>query len=174
MSAMTVVNEHSRLLAAPIERCGHLLEDLAGEQDRLWPSRSWPAMRLSPGMAVGAVGGHGPVRYTVAEMAPGRHVRFRFTGPTGFDGGHEFLLEACGPGRTRIRHVLTLRPRGRARLTWPLVYRPLHDALLEDAFDQAEAVVSGTEPERHVWSGYVRFLRWVMALTLAPRTARPR
>jgi hypothetical protein len=47
-----------------------------------------------------------------------------------------------------------------ARLGWPLVIRPIHDALHEDVLDTAEAVVGRTPPP-HEWSRRVRFLRWL-------------
>jgi len=50
---------------------GHLLGSLASEQDRLWPSQAWPAMRLNRPLAVGAAGGHGPVRYVVTGYEVG-------------------------------------------------------------------------------------------------------
>ncbi|PPI90592.1 hypothetical protein C5E46_32215 [Nocardia nova] len=38
----------------------------------------------------------------------------------------------------------------RFRLTWPLVWRPLHDALMEDSIDLAETtLVPGSAPRNH-------------------------
>jgi hypothetical protein len=42
---------------------------------------------------------------------------------------------------------------GPARVTWPLVFGPLHDALLEDSLARA----TGEDPPQ--WSWWVRFLR---------------
>lgn len=173
---MTVVNEHTRLLDAPVDDCGYLLDDLGSERDRLWPSDHWPAIRLAPGLTLGAPGGHGPVRYYVEALEPGRRVRFRFTGPEGFIGYHEFRLEAHGTERTRITHVLAISPVRTARLSWPLVFRHLHDALIEDALDRAEASVAGREAPAPPWSPYVRALRAAArpALSRRPRPAGQR
>jgi hypothetical protein len=57
-----------------------------------------------------------------------------------------------------LRHLLEMQTTGRARLTWPMVFQPLHDALLEDALDRAELHV-GTKPHVRQWSPWVRFLR---------------
>jgi hypothetical protein len=47
-----------------------------------------------------------------------------------------------------------------------LVFRPLHDALIEDSLDRAEHAVTGIVARPARWSGTVRQLR----LRLAPRT----
>lgn len=169
---MTVVNEHTRLLDAPIDDCAFLVDDLASARDRLWPSHHWPTMRFAPELALGAPGGHGPVRYYVEAIEPGRRVRFRFTGPDGFIGYHEFRLEACGWQRTRITHVLAISPVRTARLSWPLVFRHLHDALIEDALDLAEASVARRGVPAPPCSPYVRMLR-AAARSAIDRKPRP-
>ncbi|MGD8699289.1 MAG: hypothetical protein PVJ43_08370 [Gemmatimonadales bacterium] len=159
---MRVRNVHQRILAAPFAEVGRLLDRLGSRDDPLWPCDRWPAMRLNPGLEVGAVGGHGPIRYSVEEYSPGRFVRFRFSEPRGFDGYHGFEIEAAGPGAVRLRHVLEMKTRGWARLTWPVVYRPLHDALLEDALDRAQSRC-GAKVEERSWSARVRAIRWALA-----------
>ncbi|WP_280232510.1 SRPBCC family protein [Nocardia cyriacigeorgica] len=116
-------------------------------------------MRFDRPLAIGAVGGHGPVRYHVESWQPGRWVRFRFTGPRGFDGFHEFTIHDEDDGTTTLRHLLAMRLHSTARLTWPLCYRWMHDALLEDALDRAELNTSGHLPRPARHSGYVRLLR---------------
>ena len=91
---MNVASVHERVVARPIDEVGGLLDSLATPRDRLWPRETWPAMRFDRPLAVGARGGHGPIRYEVIEYDPGVRVRFRFTGPSGFDGFHEFCLIA--------------------------------------------------------------------------------
>jgi hypothetical protein len=155
---MRVRNIHERFLPAPPSRVGTLLDALATPADPLWPHSRWPALRLDRPLAVGAVGGHGPIRYTVEAYEPGRHVRFRFTGPSGFLGTHAFLVEPTPDGTTRLRHELLMRTAGWARLTWPVVFRPLHDALIEDALDRA-ALASGVPAAAPAWSPWVHVLR---------------
>ncbi|MBB5911700.1 hypothetical protein BJY24_000567 [Nocardia transvalensis] len=116
-------------------------------------------MRFDRPLGVGAVGGHGPVRYTVEEYLPGHWIRLRFTGPRGFDGFHEFTVHPAPDGTVELRHLLTLRPHGPARLTWPLAFRWLHDALLEDCLDRAEEAVTGSVRNPARWSPLVRALR---------------
>lgn len=130
-----VVNIHQREYCVPATQVASLLATLSSRHDRLWPHERWPRMRLDPGLSPGGSGGHGPVRYRVERVHP-TGVVFRFTGPTGFDGWHGFEVIDAG-ATTRLRHELRMRARGWARLSWPLFFRPLHDALLEDAFDKA-------------------------------------
>ena len=99
-------NVHERVINAPIESLGALLDGLGQKDDRLWPSRSWTPMVLDRPLAVGADGGHGVIRYYVSEYEPGRRVRFTFRPRTGIIGAHELSLDALDDEHTRIRHIL--------------------------------------------------------------------
>jgi hypothetical protein len=140
-----------------------LIDGLASRNDKLWPRDRWPAMRFDRPMQVGAIGGHGPIRYTVESYAPGRSITFRFTAPKGFDGTHSFGIDEVSSGIVRVHHIIEMNVTGRARLSWPLVFRPLHDALLEDALDQAEALFSPLPRKNSRWSIRVRLLRWIFS-----------
>ncbi|BDM68289.1 hypothetical protein HEK616_17760 [Streptomyces nigrescens] len=156
---MGVYNVHERVLPVPDAEAGLLIDGLSGTGDRLWPGRDWAPMVLDGPLATGAAGGHGPVRYTVAAYVPGRWVRFTFTGPRGFDGFHEYTVHPLGPDRTLLRHTLAMRARGPARLSWPLAFRLLHDAALEDSLDRAERACTGRVARPARWSRSVRLLR---------------
>lgn len=154
---MPVLNIHSRDLPVTYDVAGALIDALATSDDRMWPSELWPPMRLDKALGVGAAGGHGPIRYVVVDYQPGCWARFRFTRPHGFDGFHEFTAEPVDATHTRLTHLTAMRPRRLARLSWPLVYRPLHDALLEDALDNAVHAVTG-QTHRSRWSLRARAL----------------
>jgi hypothetical protein len=156
-----VRNVHERALDAPVERVGALIDSLSSRADRLWPWERWPPLRLDRGLVAGATGGHGPVRYRVEEYEPGECVVFRFTGPRGFRGTHGYRLERDGARRTVLRHELEMEPAGPALITWPLFFRPLHDALVEDSLDKAEREVVGSVRTPRRWSRRVRLLRAV-------------
>ncbi|HST56508.1 MAG TPA: hypothetical protein VLJ42_11550 [Solirubrobacteraceae bacterium] len=158
---MPVANVHERLLPAPIERVGRLFDTLASEHDELWPIDHWPPMRFDGGLRVGAAGGHGPVRYTVAQLDPARLVRFRFSAPRGLHGEHWLELIPSGADATLLRHCLLARPAGAMRWQWPLIWGPLHDALLEDALARAHERITGT-PDPQRWTLWVRLLRRVL------------
>ena len=156
---MRVLNVHQRLLPGPPERVGALIDELAGPGDRLWPHDRWPAMRFDQPLGPGAEGGHGPIRYRVEAYEPGRRITFRFTRMPGLDGGHRLEVEPAGTGAVMLRHVAEGRLGGRMLVVWPLVVRPLHDALLEDLLDRAELAVTGTVASPARWSPWVRLLR---------------
>jgi hypothetical protein len=163
---MKVRNVHERSIAAPPAQVGALIDGLGGPADHLWPRDRWPALRLDGPLAVGTACGHGPIRYKVEAYDPGRRVQFRFERPRGFVGIHGFSVEA-GPGGAVLRHELVMTLVGPARLTWPLIFRPLHDALIEDALDRACAALR--QPlSAPPWSPWVRTLRRL----LRPRRRR--
>jgi hypothetical protein len=155
-----VVNIHQRSIPRPAAEVGRLLDTLASERDQLWPRGLWPAMRFDRPLSVGADGGHGPVRYAVVDYEPGQRIRFKFSGPRGFNGWHELQLQPEGDGAL-LRHVIQIDAEGPALLTWPLAIRWLHDACLEDAFATAE-VSLGLALTVVPWSPWVKFLRWAM------------
>lgn len=153
---MRVTNVHERTLAAPPEAVGKLIDSLASDHDGIWP-RGWPRMRLDRPLGAGARGGHGPIRYHVEAFIPGESIRFRFTAPRGFEGFHAFGVRP-DPEGTVLRHVVEMSARGRALFHWLLVIRPLHDALIEDAFSKAEESL-GLPITARRWSWQVKLLR---------------
>jgi hypothetical protein len=51
------------------------------------------------------------------------------------------------------------------RIAWPLIFRSLHDALIEDALDQAEIATTGRPARRHRSPLRVRLLRAALRTT---------
>ncbi len=157
---MNVLNHHSRTMPVSIAEVGKVLDTLASPDDRLWPSHAWPAMRFDRPLQVGASGGHGPVRYVVESYVPGQAVTFRFAAPRGFLGTHAFSVTPCAGG-TVLSHTISMQALGIGALSWALVFRPLHDALLEDALTKAEQSLTGRGTPI-AWSVYVRILRFFL------------
>jgi hypothetical protein len=151
-------NVHERALPVAPQAAGRLLDGLSSRPDPLWPEGPWPPMRFDRPLGVGADGGHGPIRYRVEQYEPGRRAAFRFTGPPGLTGTHEWRVAAAGDGCS-LRHAIAGRTTGAMLLAWPLVLRPLHDALIEDALDKAEQTLTGGVARPRSWSWWVRLLR---------------
>lgn len=159
---MHVFNVHERIFDLAPERVGALIDTLASPKDLLWPNDLWPRMAFDRSLTVGAAGGHGPIRYRIEAYRPARSIRFRFLVPSGFDGFHAFdVIEEYSAG-TFLRHTLAMNTRGLALFSWPVVFRPLHDALIEDSMARAEASL-GREPKVVKWSLWVRLLRWAFS-----------
>lgn len=159
---MNVLNLHERELPVSAVRAGALIDTLASPTDSLWPRQCWPAMELAGGLRIGAMGGHGPVRYQVEAYCPGSSVTFRFLAPRGFDGYHRFEVEERTANTAILRHTIRMNASGAASLSWPMVFRPLHDALIEDCLANAEAALG--LPSRSVpWSRWVKVLRWFLS-----------
>ena len=159
---MEVLNIHERELDADPMRIGALIDSLASKEDGLWPKHVWPRMDFDRPLGVGAKGGHGPIRYFVQEYTPGKSIRFRFTGPKGFDGYHGYEIVSSPQQPVILRHTLKMSTYGSGILSWPLVYRPMHDALMEDSLATAQ-VSLGLHPTIQPWSQWVRILRWVIS-----------
>ena len=161
---MRIRNVHERRLAVPGSDVASLIDGLAGADDRLWPHDKWPSMRFDRPLEVGAIGGHGPVRYRVSEYTPGQRIAFQFRkneGLTrGFDGGHCFDVEERG-GQSVLRHVVEADSPLPAYLRWLFLVGPLHDALLEDALDRAVIATGGQLAEPSAWSPWVKLLRGI-------------
>ena len=158
---MKVYNVHERRFRAS-DPVGSLIDSLASSSDALWPIQSWPPMVFDRPLHVGAVGGHGPIRYTVEAYEPEKSIRFRFTGPKGFNGWHGYELAAAGPDTVKLRHILDMKTSGLASVSWPFMYRPLHDALIEDSLATAQASL-GYPPSVQPWSSWVKLLRWLVS-----------
>ena len=154
-----IVNSHERTFGAPVSEVAELLGTLASQDDRVWPCESWPRMRLTPGLIPGATGGHGPVRYRVERSDPTSTVAFTFTAPRGFRGGHSFTVMRSSESLTTVKHEIRMHAQGWARLTWPLFFRPLHDALLEEALDNLGRQLGEPPRQPHRRSLWVRALR---------------
>lgn len=154
-----VRNVHQREIAGPASAVGQLIDSLASSNDQLWPRSEWPAMRMNGPLGVGVAGGHGPVRYFVTIYEPGRRIVFQFTGPAGFNGHHSFTVASVADGSALLQHELLMSPTGMAKLTWPLFFRPMHDALIEESLDRAENAFSGAtsvSSRRPLWTKILR------------------
>lgn len=164
-----VYNIHQRELAGPASQVGALIDSLASSTDRLWPHQQWPTMRFDRALAVGATGGHGPIRYFVAAYEPGRRIEFQFTGPAGFNGHHGYEIFELNEHRTLLRHELCMQTTGLARITWPLIFRPLHNALIEESLDRAEKAGHNSAAAAHRRTWWTKTLRsafsWAMSRT---------
>jgi hypothetical protein len=162
MYTLKVVNIHERELHASFDQVGALIDTLASNCDALWPVHSWPPMKFDRPLSQGATGGHGPIRYRVEEYLTGQSVKFRFTGPKYFDGWHRFEVVSQKPSAVILRHKIEMSAHGIGLLTWPLLFAPLHDALLEDSLATAQAAL-GEVPQVQTWSPWVKLLRWLLS-----------
>lgn len=169
---MRVRNVHRRTIDAP-DVLGRLLDGLGSDHDRLWPGNRWPPLRLDRPVSVGARGGHGPIRYAVDHYEPASRVRFRFERPRGFAGFHEFRVATGGERSSELVHVLEANMTGAALVSWPLLYRPLHDALIEDALDNAERAAVGSLTRSQRWTTYVRCCRRIAGWFAHNRSRNP-
>ncbi|MBN1574163.1 MAG: SRPBCC family protein [Deltaproteobacteria bacterium] len=162
---MKIYNVHERNFSADLEKVGALLNTLAGEDDRLWPRENWPPMELDAPVGEGVRGGHGPIRYFVTEYVPGRRATFDFIDQglsEGLNGRHLFEV-VPRRGSVLLRHIVDADCDLKKWLKWQVFIGPLHDALMEDALDNAEVELSENPKKRSRWSLWVRFLRRMLA-----------
>jgi hypothetical protein len=159
---MKIFNRHDRIIPAEQNAVGSVLNSLSGPEDALWPRELWPPMKLDPVLKVGAAGGHGPVRYRVTEYIPGLRAVFQFDRAGlmgGVDGRHYFEV-VPRRGHVIMRHDLEGECGLLMWLKWFFFVRPLHNCVIEDAFDKVESRFTNTAVKRSHWGPYIRFLRW--------------
>ena len=156
---MKVVNVHQRLLHASCEEVDAVLATLGSPHDKAWPGTGWPRMILDRPLAVGARGGHGPIRYVVESREPG-FAAFRFTND-GVDGWHAFEILEATAHHCVLEHRIEAQLSGASLLKWVFIVRPLHDACVEDALSQVQMSL-GLQPPPRRWSWYVRLLMHVL------------
>ena len=158
---MNISNIHKRIINKPITEVGALLNSLSSKDDQLWPHEKWPRMKFDRDLSVGATGGHGPIRYVVTEFEPGKKIKFKFTGPSGFHGSHWLELKEVEGIKTEIKHTIRMDVSGSAVISWPIIFGPLHDALIENSFDKAQQSFEQCQ-NLSIWSPWVIFLRWLL------------
>ena len=158
---MKVKNVHIRKLKQPKTKVAQMLKTLATKEDKIWPYKQWPAMRFKDGLKVGSKGGHGIIRYTIVAFEPEESIRFKFTKPEGFTGTHELRIKALSENETIISHEIIMDTTTvKATFFWITVIRWLHDALIEDAFDNVENQFS-TQCKSTNYNFWVKVLRQI-------------
>jgi hypothetical protein len=160
--SVAVHNVHSRRVAADVDAAGALLDGLARSGDRLWPAQDWMPIWLDGPTEVGTTGGHGPARWRIVGHQPGRWIRCALTGPPFLVGFHEFTVRPDGPGAAVVEHLLALRLGALGWAVYPLVFRPLHDYVIEQALDRAQQHLTGSVGRSTVAGPGTRMLRWLM------------
>ena len=170
---MKVLNIHRRKFDVPVEKLAEVMNTLSSDRDLVWPSESWPAIRLSEGLKKGSKGGHGPIKYFVEDFIQGKSIVFRFTQPKGFAGVHKFELREISEYQSELIHTIDMRTSGSGTLKWLLAIRWLHDALVEDALDKVDNHFShGSKSTK--WNPIVRFWRMIFDLKFARKLFFPR
>lgn len=162
-------NVHTRVTDGTLADAARLINALGTPDDRLWPRDRWPRMRLDHPVAVGSRGGHAGVRYRVLQVDAGRRLRLEFEPGSrpALTGWHEFRVDPIGPDGLLWTHELLIE---RPSPTVRTALLPLHDALLEDLFDQAESVLGQHALERTVFSTGVRARRALLRPVRRRRT----
>lgn len=153
-------NVHTREIRRDPEWIRTALERIAEPDSELWPRDAWPPLILDRPLAVGAVGGHGPIPYSVVAYEPGRRLAFEFDPAFGLRGTHGFdVTPGAEPGVSVLRHEINGRLSPKMVLVWTFAIRWLHDALIEDLLDHAEFAPEDLPPPGAKWTFWVRLLR---------------
>ncbi|NND33326.1 MAG: hypothetical protein HKN76_12110 [Saprospiraceae bacterium] len=160
---MKVLNVHSRIISATTDEIAEIIGTLATPSDLIWPIGKWPAMKFKDGLEIGNTGGHGPIRYCVSQKRT-NYIEFTFSNPKGMVGVHWIKWESVRHQETKIIHCIDMNTMGLATFKWKLVIEPLHNALIEDAFDQLENRFS-SRAVKTPWSPYVHSLRGIYRIS---------
>lgn len=98
------------------------------------------------------------------EYLPGRKVVFRFEPRRGrvfLQGIHFFEAVPCKDHMV-LRHVIQAHASFGAHIKRKLLIEPLHDALVEDAFDKAQTQLGSSPAQPAGWGLRVRLIRWLL------------
>ena len=133
---MKITNIHKRDYNLPSSILSEALASLSSEKDLLWPKEEWTPMILNNGLKKNSNGGHGPIEYFVQQYEYGKTVEFCFTKPEEFVGIHKFEIIEFSPEKTGLKHTIEMKVNLKGLLTWYIVVKWLHDALLEDCLDK--------------------------------------
>lgn len=156
---MKIINIHQRTIAQPKAQVVELMKTLATTEDKVWPKEKWPKMKFKEGLKKGAKGGHGPIGYQIEYYNPDDRIEFSFFKPKGFDGNHRFEVMEINETTTEVKHTIEMDTTSiTATFAWLVAIRPLHDALVEDAFDKIENQFSSTK-KLSAWNPWVKILR---------------
>ncbi len=155
---MKVTNIHKRIIQQPKEKLSQILDSLSSKEDQLWPNDKWPPMIFKNGLSEGAVGGHGPIKYSIQKYLSGNTIEFKFIKPDGFEGIHKFDITEINSNQTEIKHTIEMSLYGKGTITWYFAIKWLHDALLEDCLDKVENHFL-QESIRTKWNFWVFILR---------------
>ncbi len=158
---MKITNIHKRVILQPKDKISQILDSLSSKDDQLWPNEQWPPMIFKKGLSEGAVGGHGPIKYSIQKYVPGNSIEFQFFKPDGFKGIHRFNITEIDPEKTEIKHTIEMSLSSKGILTWYIAIKWLHDALLEDCLDKVESHFL-PEPKSTKWNFLVCMLRKIL------------
>ena len=158
---MKVANIHRRIINQPKDNISQILDSLSSKDDKIWPMEQWPPMIFKKGLAEGAIGGHGPVKYSILKYVPGNNIEFKFMKPDGFNGIHKFEITEINSNQTELQHTIEMSLSAKGIVTWYLAIKWLHDALLEDCLDKVENHFL-QEPKSTKWNSWVCMLRKIL------------
>ena len=158
---MKVTNIHRRIINQPKYQISKILDSLSSKDDKLWPMEQWPPMIFKKGLVKGAIGGHGPIKYSILNYVPGNNIEFKFMKPDGFNGIHKFEIAEITPNQTELKHTIEMSLSGKGIVTWYLAIKWLHDALLEDCLDKVENQFL-QNPKSTTWNIWVDILRKIL------------
>ena len=123
---MKVINIHKREVQQSKAEIAKLFRTLSTDNDLMLATDKWPPMKLDNGLSVGSKGGHGPIRYSVADYQPEKLITFQFD-LTGFNGFHRFSINELEPAKSittwtpilvLVGHSNKLLGKLECRLTW--------------------------------------------------------
>ena len=158
---MRVINIHKRIIHQPKEKIALIFDSLSTKNDQLWPKEKWPPMIFKKGLTEGAIGGHGPIKYSIIKYIPENLIEFKFLKPNGFLGIHKFEIIEIEKEKTVLKHTINMTVSGKGIFAWYIVIKWLHDALLEDCLDKVENNFL-TDNKKTKWNLWVIVLRKIL------------
>jgi len=158
---MNIKNIHERKIKASARTVGELLDSVSSSEDKIWPVENWSKIKFDRPLEVGAIGGHGAIKYKVIEYNPSSSIKFKFT--KDLEGYHEMVITEINRNECLLRHSIYAKVTGFMIFLWPIMIRPLHNALIEDLLDKVEIQLSSVKSPK-LWNSWVKLLRRLIGM----------
>lgn len=156
---MRIVEVHKRQFDSPDHEVRALLDSFGRPGGLFQPGEEWLAQGINETLTVGVKTGHWPFKYEVQDYVPGESLGFTFLYPPCLKGATcRFQIYKNLKGNTVLVNTFEHSAKGPANISWPLVFKWLYQASIQDVLANAQRSL-GEVPKVRGWSPWVNLLR---------------
>lgn len=156
---MRIAEVHKRQFDCPDNEVRSLLDSFGHPGGLFQPGEEWLAQGINETLIVGVKSGHWPFKYELHEYVPGESLGFTFLYPPCLKGAiWRFHIYKNLRGYSVLENTFEHSAKGPAHISWPLVFKWLYRASIQDVLANAQRSL-GEVPKVRGWSPWVSLLR---------------